>query len=526
MRKRPVKYVEAFTRGLRSSPDPKNQDRLARCYNAKPQVEGLRGWNEIPQIVEQGSVDFPFPQVFVGREQTLLVYEDTVNIFHPASGFQGRLLTYDADNPLVSMGIISGGSWHFVDLGKLFILSNGNCLVFRDNTNFDYNNLPTVKTTSTVVLSAICEWRGRIFSGGFRPNLHWKAAWEDVLEGYRGNERVPDVLRNMSYDLKENFVLWSTVGTSDLSFRWLVYPSEGLQGIDSASVTDIEGVAIDTYSGGKSPLQEAALRNEFGMMQMPFQGPPLAIVPHAQGVVVYGTEGIVLLRHEASVSTFGKVVLSREVGIAGRGAVAGNESTHCFIDSKGCLCLLNSEAKITALGYEEFFGPLLSQEIIVSLQDDIKEPEFYICTKDEGFCLTTTGLGQQYQKITSVGTFGGSVAVVSLNDRNRGMQLEISDFDGNVQGLKQASVLRLKTNKSSGLLGSSVVSYNNDRMEVTTPARAFNPEGNLVLKDTGTSLRLAISSDDPTDILIERLDAEYATLDKTFTRGPNAEEVG
>ena len=531
MRKRSVQYKDAFQRGLRSTKDPRNQDRLARCYNGKPRPEGLRGWQEIPQVVTQANVNFPFPQLFVGKELMLCAYENELRRFNPATGDAALFLTFDADTGLVPTAITPGDFWQFVDLGRVFMLTNGNSTVFVDNKGFDYHSPSVVKVSNDVVLGTMCAWRGRIFSAGFRPTLVWKELWETALGSYETGDRIPDALRSMSYTIDERFVMWSSVGTSDLSFRWLMYPHEAFLGLFS----DIDGVDVDPYSAvedesstSKSPMDEMMLRNEFGMMQMPFQGVIHAVKPHALGVMVYGSEGIALLRHSsaAGFSTFGLEVISREVGIPYRSSVEGSDTTeHCFVDTTGVLHLLDKSAKLIPLGYQEFFNPMLFSQIVVTSNSNPKDPEFYICSKERGFCLTTQGLGEQFQRITSVGTFGGGLGCVSSNANDRGGHLEISDYNGGLTGMKQISEMRISANKESGILGSSFLTYKTGSPAIKTPARLFNPEGNLVLLDTGVDMRIALDFQSTEDLLVEQLNIEVAFLDKRFTRGVFVQEA-
>ena len=522
MRKVPQKYVEAFTRGLRATAEPRNQDRLARSYNAKPLSRGLAGWEEIPQIVGQDVVDFPFPQLLLGSEICLIANETVLQLYNPATGNASALATFDYTDGTTPKDIIAGGLWHWVDLGKLFMLTNGVCIVFRDNSGFDYANPSVVKVANDVVIGTMCEWRGRVFSAGFRPTLFWKDAWKTALEGFRDDSRVPDFLRDMSYQLDEQFVLWSTIGTSDLSFRWLLYPEESTGGFG----VDVEGASWDAYPNGRTPLQEAILRNEFGMMRMPLQGKIHRILPHARGVVVYGSDGIVLLEHRMTdFSTFGMEVISKEVGVAGRGAVFGDEKQHCFVDTEGTLCLLNAKGEVTVLGFQEFFKPMLSSDIVVSYNGDLYEPEFYISSPEKAFCLTTRGLGEMFQSITSVAKLGGTTACVSRNRGDLAAHIETSDYNGGLTGLKQLCQARLVSNRDD-LVGATKLSFANGRPSIETRSRRFNPEGNLWFGDSGNDIRVLLDCTDPAGLLIERLDLEVAYIDKTSVGTIYAQETG
>ena len=519
MTKRPAQFKDAFKRGLRQNPDPKNQDRLARSYNAKPSPVGLMGWTEIPQVVGQSSVDFPFPQLLMGREKLILAYDDNLSYYDPQTGIETALSLIDAYT-LNASTISSGGVWHLCDFGRMFIATNGTSLVFRDNSDFLYQDTNIAKVTQDVQMNSIASWRGRVMSGGL--TLNWKAGWQTIFEAFRNNDRMPDALRSMPYAIDEGYVLWSTVGTADFSFRWLLYPAEATSGL----FAQIDGQSIDGYSGDKTPLQEALLRAELGMRKMPFKGAVLCVKPHALGFVVYCENGIALLKHEQSpFSTFGLRELS-SVGIAGRGTVGGTEDRQLYVDATGKLNLLDSTGKITSLDYQEFFQPLLSETIVVSYHHDDLKPEFYISTATKNFVLTVSGLGESFQLITSTGKLNGSQVVVAKHLPERRLLVEISEYDGGLAaGLKQVQVCRVSANRPDGLLGYSQVSYGQGRAFSQTRPRLFSPEGFLRLGDTSSVSRLCIEADEPADLLIQQLDTEVDFISKQIVRSPYGQEV-
>ena len=519
MVKLPLQYKDAFRRGLRSTKEPRNQDRLSQCYNAKPQAEGLLGWTEIPQVVSQDSVDFPFPQVFVGREMILIAYEDSIKEYNALTGEETEFNLFSYTDGTTPATITSNDLWHWVDLGKLFYMTNGISTVFRDNTNYDYENPSVVKVCSDVVFGTLCAWRGRMIAGGIKPRHAWRPAWKTLLEGYRENERLLDELKAMSYDLDESWVIHSTVGTSDL-IRWLMYPDEATSG-----EVVVGGVSIDAYLDGRSPLQHALLRNELGFYKMPFPGKVLRVMPHMLGYVVYCEEGIALMEHEASISNFGMKILSEEVGIMSRGAVGGSEKRHCFVDTTGTLCMINSKGELNSLGYDEFFKPMKRTDIVVDFKDDPEDPEFYISNADRGFTLTTQGLGEQFQSITSVGMFYGEVGCVSKNHKNKGMLVETSDYEGGIRSQKVVSVARVSSNRTSGVHVRTRLGYSSKTGSILTRPRMLNPHGNVVLGDTAVDCNIIISSDEPQGLLVEQMDVEIANIDKRFVRGAYGQEA-
>ncbi len=496
MVKRPLQFKDAMLKGLRSVPKPRNQNRLARAYNLKPTREGLKGWAEIPQLFEQARVSFPFPQLYVGREYIYILDATQISTYDPATGIETVL-----DNT-----ITEGGSWHFVDHGVFFKATNGVNVVYRENSNFDYSNPGAVIVVDKPVIGTICEHRGRIISGGFVSNSVWSNTWAALFRSYRGRDEVPAIIQNMSYTLNKKFALWSNIGVSDMSFRWLIDPS-------------------DAFANGGLKLFHALSRNEWGMMEMPVSQGVLVVKEHELGFIVYGDDGVFLMKHHSiTPSTYGRTKIS-STGIAGRGAVAGDVNTHVYVNARGALCIIDKTGNVSSLGFEEFFKPLLTEDIEVTFYDDPDEPEFYISTRAHGYCLTTQGLGEQFQAITSVGSYGGPRFCISRNLSNKGAVLETSEYDGGVQANKTVRTMRVSTNQRDLVTGGSILGYDSGDPSIYTPLRLLNPQGNVMLGDTGTNFRFVVRTPTRDGLVIEQIDLEIEFLQKTFVRSAYGQEA-
>ncbi|MEM4345848.1 MAG: hypothetical protein QXI02_03020 [Candidatus Caldarchaeum sp.] len=467
MRRRVVRYKEAFLNGLRAFAGEPNQDRLARCYNAYPRADGLYGWSEIPQVVEQHEVDFPFPQMFVTKDRLFLFFRDGARQYIPGSGWESFVFR-DVYTGQISFPY-GTDVWHFVDLTPAFIATNGSVVLFRQMLK----DGPQYALATSPNFNTLCHWRGRVFSGG-------------VSGG----------------DL--NTVYWSSVGEADFSFRWFLFPEE-----KEREVYKVE-------------------RGEFGAMRMPFSGEVLVLKPHRLGVVAYGQNGIALLFHSREpVSTFGLRELEH-FGIPSRGAVAGSEDVHVFVSSSGDLMMLDGDARIKSLGYREFFEPMLTETLVVSYLPDPVEPKFFISSEKRSFVFTPSGLGEIFQCVTSAGFLSGEARVVSKNLPDRGMLVELSEFGGQFEevGLKQVDALRLVGRTTYNLFGFSKVRYESLDPLIETRPRQFSPTGFLRLGDTGTTFRICIGAQDPRGVRLHTLDVEFLFLSKQLVRGAFGPEVG
>ena len=97
---------------------------------------------------------------------------------------------------------------------------------------------------------------------------------------------------------------------------------------------------------------------------------------------------------------YGSVLVRSDLGINNRSAVCKGENEHVFVSSSGDLYLVDNKAQVTKLGYKEYLGDMIENEVIISY-DEYNE-EFYICDGQKTYLLTRNGLCRVNQLVTSI----------------------------------------------------------------------------------------------------------------------------
>ena len=510
--------TESLKKGLSPSANVEdNAPYMIRLVNHSPYNDGLRPILEIQSpFTDEVEVDFPLPQVFKGRKGTWLLGKDEIFAVQYDKDIS-EFPTYDYVDTEASATIVAGGLWHFIDLYDSVIFFNGRSIVFKDRAGL--LSTSPMKVCSNIKIGTGCYFRGRILTGGFSSARLWTETWKDMLESLKA--RLPAELDSLSVTLDTNFVIASSIGSSDLAFRWLLYPEEAMTGyLPNVSMNP------ETFKLGKTPLANAIEKNELALIPMPFKGSPLVIKPiggelsgEKGGVMVYGEEGVVaLLPYSDPISTFG-IRRMLGVGVKGRGAVGGDDFEHIFIDTLGCLWKLKNDFSLAPLGYEQYFKDM--KNIIITFKETQREREYYICNDEKGYTLTQNGLGERTELITSLYESDGEYIGVKLDLAEQGGYIETGILDAEVDGLKK--VQRIEVTRSGEEIVQVALQHRQHRTGIFRQTNwvKVNDRGWAHIGVTCEEFKILIRSR-PKACKIERLKYTVQYVDRRNMGGPNA----
>lgn len=151
-------FDEGLRKGLRASErNPRNAQALVTCFNLKPIESGLLAYEPITDPFTGATVDWPFPQVFLGQD--VRVYATATQIFELSTwAFGAAKLTVAEDE-----------RWDFIDFGSYLILTNGTKLCIRD-----YTGAWTSNDSTTVIprFSTGTNFNGQIVAGNIRSTWY------------------------------------------------------------------------------------------------------------------------------------------------------------------------------------------------------------------------------------------------------------------------------------------------------------------------------------------------------------------
>lgn len=481
---------------------------LEECFNLKPSQYGLIPVQELvdPFDGALGEDVFPFPQLFHGEEETLLLREASlfkVNTLSIPWTFE-EVPLFDPLNHYAPAKVIGRGQWHIADFGASWFLFNGRTTIFQTGHETLQGTSPITYAQSRVPISTGTTFRGRVLTGGFEAGRFWGSSWKAMFSEWHAKQQEPFALQ--FDEIKENFVAWSSIGGGDFPI-WLFQPH----------------YSYDTGPGVDLVIEKFQ-RGDLGFMPMPWQGTVFGIKPLGGRVIVYGEGGICALNPVSGGGnippTFGiQNILSS--GIAGRGAFGGDEKGHVFVDQEGWVWNLTGELQLQRLG----FSYLLSgTEPVVSYNQHLEE--WYITTDDRAFILNSHGLSETHQRVVSV-NYAQGASLGTFHIGRRKVEDELASittkgFDFDVRGIKTITNIRVDY-EGSGLV-EVAVDYRYNRHSPFRQSRWFrlNKEGITYLRISGVEFRISVRAYDWHDFYLDRLHIGWQLSDKRHTRGPYA----
>jgi len=476
--------AEELTQGLRKdSRTFRNSKTLASVRNLRPFPSGLKPIPSRQRPFTSVAVNWPFPQVFRGQTYTLLADETALYWVDNVLALNA-ITTYDAYDTAAVLGLTAGGCWQLMDFGEFFMLFNGNCTAFRSNAAAVTGVDDKVFVQSAVTINAGTAFRGRGIIGGFNSSDFWRDEWKSLWNAWAD---VSGTAIDTSQGIGENYVWWSSIGGGDI--LWLFYPEQAESGIT--------GVGFDS----DDPLFLRRMKqNQMGFMPMPWQGSVLAIKPLGNGIMVYGENGVTYLPHIAApVPTFGMVDLAIP-GIKGRGAVAGNEREHVFVDTIGYIWRITEGPEADRLGYQEFLTEM-SSDVMVS--HDLHENDYYISDGETGYVLTGSGLAEVKGYPTSIVSIDGLLYEVGIGSYEQDLYLETDILDFGERFSKTIHTVEVGLSAPGDVSASVLYRDDKGQLFVESTWTTLDDSGIFVPVVTGTDFKLALRATNATDVEID-----------------------
>lgn len=451
--------------------------------------------------------DYPFPQVFKGKDVFLLVTDDTVYEINKTTYALTEITLYDVYNPEVEASIIADGVWHFADFHSSWFLYNGTSVVFK--TDIDKTTWMPDRTyvQDDVTIGTGVNFRGRLITSGFDPSNFWNDDWQFAMECLQAD--LPAGLE-AGINITNNFVWWSMIGGGDTLWRFL--PEFAFTEKEDSGFT-LEG----------SRFLDAIERNDMGFMPMPFEGAIYQVKELGGNVIVYGENGIAALKPvSAPVATFALIEI-QNFGVYDRASIGGDIRQHIFIDAVGQVWRLNADLTTTLLDYSEFIQPILADNIGIQYYSNTQE--FFIGSNSQCFLLGPQGLTEVHQLVTSVfyengrkGVFESTGVATSL------MVSNIITIGNNAQNT-------MTSVEVDGLYDNTVqvaIDYRHNRSDSFTRSRFvdLNKMGWVRFNFAGLEFRVVIQAADFTTFDPSNVTVKWKSNDKRNQRGIDVSQVG
>jgi hypothetical protein len=254
--------------------------------------------------------------------------------------------------------------------------------------------------------------------------------------------------------------------------------------------------------------------NVAGYRPMEGNGSITKIMKLGQGAIVYSSGGILALVPSDKFFAYKHLA---GYGVPGRGMIGGNEDGHIFLDETGTLRRIKPDFSIEKLGYQEFFSPFLTEDVMIS--HDVAENEFFISVKDQSFLLTDQGLCKVLQSVTSVEIYSGGTVGVGTSTTDDNAQVVTDIFDMKVRGLKTIQTLEFGVDATSDCFVAVDWRAKKSDSFTRTSWTILNDQGVAVVPISGLDFRIAFKCDDYSDVNIDYINVRFKYTDKRSFRG-------
>lgn len=444
------------------------------------------------------SVALPFPQVFRGRDLSLLFSATTLRSVDVSTDpwSLSAVATVDpADG--TSKAIPTGGAWHFVDLGPSFYAFNGNCTVYRPGLSMITGGTTTTYVNDSVTVKTGCEFRGRVYVGGFDSSDFFDSLWGDILTEFEAEVDTQE-LNLRKEGLGSNWILWSSIGGGDFPL-WLMLP---------------KGYSDTPFVLTKSEVITKLKQNGFGWYPLRHAGDVTVMKPLGDFVIVYGSEGIEAVSPRGDKIGFRRIA---NFGVLGRGSVAGTEQQHVFLDGEGNVWRLTPDLNLVQLGYKEWFSSFPATSTVIT--HNPVEDHYYLSSPSEGFILTPDGLAEHNQRLTSLVHRAGYPFAVGTSAASTDIRVKTGALDLRRQALKTIHDIQVDYSDIDNL--KIEVEYRNDHTSAfrTIGAKSVGPEGVLTTMLTAREFKIRITGTPLTNPRITGLEVRWNLVDKRAVRG-------
>ena len=245
---------------------------------------------------------------------------------------------------------------------------------------------------------------------------------------------------------------------------------------------------------------------------------------YGERVVVYGSKHIdTLIPVSEPAPTFGRRAML-PVGLAGRYAFAGDETTQVFVDEAGWLWRLEGESQYKSsslppqrLGYQEFMTRMTASDIVVSF--DRVRRDFVISDGRHAFLLSPHGLSETHQAVSGMLRSNGAL-VGDYEDLGRHpFRAQTDTIDLGYRGAKTLFTHEYGGD-GTGKMDLSI-EWRNDRSEefrLVGPS-PLNKEGVATLIVSGTEFRFVLEAGTYEGVAVNYLKTRFKMTDLRSLRG-------
>lgn len=501
--------VESLKKGLRRDKNKgRGLDELSECKNMVPTPIGLVSPTTLTRVFSGETIEHPFPQLMKGRSTHLFGWKSGIYTVDPSDWSKTLEPSFNPTTE-ASETITVGGPWHRADFYDAYFLFNGVCNVFKTNRNAMTGGSEKLYVNKTISVNTGCNFMESLVIGGFDPSNFWTSAWTTFWTGLADDNAHG--IDTSSLDMKSNFVFWSCPGGGGTLFPLL--ETLGEEGYTTGSYYK-DGTANRDFI-----LDWIKREDGYDWAPVPWKGTVQKLLPLGKNLIVYGDEGIAVMRRVTSpISTFSMERIA-DFGIPSRGAAGGSDEGHVFIDTTGKLWSIHPNLELKRHGYSEFFAPMMGREIIIERSDEAKES--YVCDGTKCYVMRDGGgLYEQTDALpTSVMFFDGGHEYIGQGDVSTTMTAKTMPFDMGFSPQKTITQIDLFYNNLTSVKARVWYRYEKGGSWVALPWQSVNDFGVVNPNIAGIEFQVEVTGTDAGDGSFDEMQVHYKSHDRRLVRG-------
>lgn len=227
---------------------------------------------------------------------------------------------------------------------------------------------------------------------------------------------------------------------------------------NSVRVSTVGGDDLPYILTGATVPEYIRTRNDSGWLVMPFRGDVLAMRQMGKHIIVYGADGVSVLSAWDQYYQQNDIVgFPASVGLAWRGAVAGDDNGHVFIGTDGAVWQITPDLKAQRVVNE---GIIQDTAVVVL---DPRDGNYWLTDSNQSCHISEYGLGGPIeQAIYSMALISGEAVATGVpytDDIKVEWWGNLMDFGSPDQ--KRITFLRISTDDMTGIKGSVRFKHNN-----------------------------------------------------------------
>lgn len=411
------------------------------------------------------------------------------------------------------------GQWDVADFGEVVVASRGDMVIARLPyfSNFRWAGFTTVSAANAQRITTVAAHQGRLWMGGLDGDLfdyggtsaeqvRWSRLWRVLMD-----RAMPGAFTHRRLVMDGKTALIGTPSGGDLDYP--LVQELALLGfpVRTEAAVQLDNAALDIAGKG-----------EIMVFPLPWQKDIVSILPLGSGVVYYCGDGISYL--EVPPEGGIRHVKVKKLGIARRGAVAGDLLQHTFADQVGRWWRLKENLSLEMLDFKDDLAAVAT-DANLKMTYDQEWGDTYVSAGSlgKGYLVAPTGGWTELNTalVTGVRNDNGLVGMSAARHTDNLFYFESNTFDMAAEWQKIVTSIQLSVLDATSV--QCAVKYMDDKADagfVQLPWVLLNPSNGVRPNTNGRAFRFLFKGVLGTRTKVERATILWRATEKKSTVDP------